>query len=77
MHLLKRFSLLRRLAEAQERTATALERLATVAEDTWAKKHAPRDPSRTEIGSLDLEWLNNRFERETEAREAGMELPDE
>ena len=59
---------------AQERTATALERIAVIAEDTWAAKHAPHKAQESEFASMDLTYLNERFEREQEAREMGMEL---
>jgi len=79
VRLLQRFSLLRRLAVAQERTASALERIATIAEDTWAKKHAPRRPLTAEeqFGTLDLDWLNKRYDDEQAAKAAGMELEPE
>jgi hypothetical protein len=73
--LLERFSLLRRIAKAEERQADALERIATVAEDTWSRKHAPRSQE-AEIGTLDLDYLNERFEKEQEARDAGLELEE-
>ena len=76
MKLLQRLSLLRRLAFAQERSAAALERIAAVAEDTWARKHAPRQQM-GEVSELDLKYLNERFEREQQAHEAGYELEDD
>jgi len=76
MQLLKRFSLLRRIAKAQERTAEALERIATVAEDTWARKHAPRRMG--EVSELDVDWLNEQYEKQQKARDQGFTLePDE
>ena len=77
MRLLQRFSLLRRLAIAQERTATALERIAAIAEDTWAAKHAPANVEKSEFSTLDLKYLDERFEKEQEAREAGYELAED
>jgi hypothetical protein len=77
MKLLKRFSLLRRLALAQERTADALERIAVVAEDTWAHKHAPVKRTPAEFGSLDLDWMNERYAQEEAARAAGFELDED
>jgi len=73
MRLLKRFSLLRRIATAEERQAVALEKIAAVVEDQWARKYAPRTHE-AQLDSLDLDWLNERFEKEQEASEAGMEL---
>ena len=77
MKLLQRFSLFRRLAVAQERTADALERIATIAEDNWAQKHAPVKRTPAEFGNLDLDWMNERYAQEEAARAAGFELEDE
>ncbi len=77
MRLLQRFSLLRRLAVAQERTADALERIAVVAEDTWAAKHAPAKATPAEFSTVDLDYLNQRYSHEEEARMAGYELDED
>jgi hypothetical protein len=77
MKLLQRFSLLRRLAVAQERTADALERIATIAEDNWAQKHAPVKRTPAEFGTLDLDWMNERYAQEEAARAAGFELDED
>ncbi len=77
MRLLQRFSLLRRLAVAQERTADALERIATIAEDTWATKHAPVKAKPAEFSTVDLDYLNQRYSNEEEARHAGYELDED
>ena len=76
LKLLKRFSLLRRIAVAEERQAVALEKIAAIAEDQWAKKYAPRSKP-AEVDTLDLDYMNERFEKEQEAREAGMELEEQ
>ena len=73
MQLLKRFSLLRRIALAQERQATALEKIAESLKPPDV--HVRTRPA--EFGSLDLDYLNERFEKEQEAREQGVELDED
>jgi len=60
-----------------ERQTVALETIAQVMMDQWAKGKVRSPPKQAEIGEMDLEWLNQRYERERVAAEAGMELEEE
>jgi hypothetical protein len=64
---------LRRIARALERQADALETLARIATDEWAraKRVAPARP--TEFASLDIAEANKRWHQQEQA--AGREEP--
>ena len=68
---------IRRWDKLVERQTVALETLAQIATDQWAKGKVRPPPKQAEIGEMDLEWLNTRYTKEQEAMAAGMELEEE
>jgi hypothetical protein len=67
---LRQLVFLRRIAKAQERTATACETIATVMQARWNAEHRPRRGSKLDVGSFDVVSANALY-RDLQ-REAGL-----
>ena len=73
MRLLKRLSLLRKILAVEERQAVALEKIAAALAPT--RMHVRT--TKAELDTLDVAWMNKRYDEELRSREEGLELEPE
>jgi hypothetical protein len=68
----------RRIARATERIADALDEIRMLERSRWAKESGIRPAAikKTEIGTLDIDEMNERYRKEQEAAEVGATLED-
>ncbi len=74
---LRSLALLRRIALASERQASAMEKMAEVAVDEWSRKHSRPKPSPVEFGTMDVSEVEKLYARRKEAEELGQDLDED
>ena len=73
---LRALAYLRRMARAMEKSADAQADLARIAVEDWSRKHPRRGPAALELGTMDPEEVEKKYQERLE-REAVGEFDDE
>ena len=74
---LRSLALLRRIALASERQASAMEKIAEVTVDEWSRKHSRPKPTHVEFGTMDVSEVEKLYARRKEAEELGQDIDED
>lgn len=69
---LRALAYLRRMARALEKSANSQADLARIAVEDWSRKHARRGPAALELGTMDPEEVEKKYQERLAAEEVGV-----